>query len=576
MQRRHHRGHHSVEGSVKDTVESILVAFILAFIFRAFVVEAFVIPTGSMAPTLLGAHMRFRCYDCGYRFPVNFSGPETQGNEITIRATAGENRTYQVSCPNCGYRFPGDSPEDPDNAATNPPLHYGDRILVLKYLYLFEQPHRWDVVVFKSPHDHLTQDYSQNYIKRLVGLPGESVMILDGNIYISRDKSGNPPLDSFEVQTKPRHVQESLWRIVYDNDYHPRGLPRNDRDVGGKRLQSFRHPWVPIDPAAPGWSIGDGQPGQRHFTFDNSSASAELAFDPYANPHAFSLTDWLAYNANEAGPWPQGQSPNTINDVKLSFVYHRRSGDGPFRAQITTFQPHASYEQSPNPRMESSRADDPTRRVDHVFEARIADEHVTLLVDNKHVGEAVKLARPNDPIHVELINCDYRASVYIDGEEVLSSSPADLRPDIARLLEAFENRQVTPPAKVKLVGDRQNCVVSHVSLWRDIYYLNRGERGSDFERRPQWGSPADRPQNLAHLDQDQFFVLGDNSAVSLDARYWNDPIVLPKEELNVKAGVVPRRFMLGKAFFVYWPAGYRPMGLPVSLVPNFGEMRFIH
>src|SRR3569833_2611406 len=53
------------EGSVKETLESILVAFILAFIFRAFVVEAFVLPTGSMAPTLLGARTRFTCDDCG-------------------------------------------------------------------------------------------------------------------------------------------------------------------------------------------------------------------------------------------------------------------------------------------------------------------------------------------------------------------------------------------------------------------------------------------------------------------------------------------------------------------------------
>src|ERR1700733_14132653 len=55
------------EGSIKETIESILVAFILAFIFRGFVVEAFVIPTGSMAPTLMGAHSRFICDDCGYQ-----------------------------------------------------------------------------------------------------------------------------------------------------------------------------------------------------------------------------------------------------------------------------------------------------------------------------------------------------------------------------------------------------------------------------------------------------------------------------------------------------------------------------
>jgi hypothetical protein len=80
------------------------------------------------------------------------------------------------------------------------------------------------------------------------------------------------------------------------------------------------------------------------------------------------------------------------------------------------------------------------------------------------------------------------------------------------------------------------------------------------------------------LGPDEFFVLGDNSQVSLDARYWTDPIKLPHEMLDVEDGRVPRRFMLGKAFFVYWPAGYRPVnvtGVP-SLIPDFGDMRFIH
>src|SRR5436853_4235083 len=91
------------EGNIKDTVESILVAFILAFIFRAFVVEAFVIPTGSMAPTLLGAHMRFRCNDCGYCFEVNYSSPPTRDGEVVISNTAD---LRDAICPNCGYSFP--------------------------------------------------------------------------------------------------------------------------------------------------------------------------------------------------------------------------------------------------------------------------------------------------------------------------------------------------------------------------------------------------------------------------------------------------------------------------------------
>src|SRR5947209_15786464 len=85
------------EGSVKETIESILVAFILAFIFRAFVVEAFVIPTGSMGPTLMGAHMRFDCKDCGYHFDVNYAVPEN----VDIPAYGPQPTTYH--CPNCGY-----------------------------------------------------------------------------------------------------------------------------------------------------------------------------------------------------------------------------------------------------------------------------------------------------------------------------------------------------------------------------------------------------------------------------------------------------------------------------------------
>src|SRR3954468_515818 len=117
-----------VGANVKETLESILVAFILAFIFRCFVVEPFVIPTGSMAPTLLGAHSRFQCPDCGYRFDVNYSGPEARNrsssaDDIDIpervqpvleRQADGTVKmvpvTYDdIHCPNCGLRLP---PED--------------------------------------------------------------------------------------------------------------------------------------------------------------------------------------------------------------------------------------------------------------------------------------------------------------------------------------------------------------------------------------------------------------------------------------------------------------------------------
>src|SRR5687768_16319753 len=134
------------ESNVKDRIESILVAFILAFIFRTFVVEAFVIPTGSMAPTLLGAHMRFRCADCAYFFTVNYSG-RSSGDDVEIpgfaEAPRGAGpRVFRVNCPNCGLQVPPLMKNDPENDALTPPVFYGDRILVLKYIWLLDDPDR--------------------------------------------------------------------------------------------------------------------------------------------------------------------------------------------------------------------------------------------------------------------------------------------------------------------------------------------------------------------------------------------------------------------------------------------------
>ena len=59
--------------AMRETVESIALAVILAFLFRAFVAEAFVIPTGSMAPTLMGQHKDVHCPECGYWYQAGAS-----------------------------------------------------------------------------------------------------------------------------------------------------------------------------------------------------------------------------------------------------------------------------------------------------------------------------------------------------------------------------------------------------------------------------------------------------------------------------------------------------------------------
>ena len=69
------KAHHKKKdraAEIADTFEWLITAFILAFVFRAFVMEAFRIPTGSMADTLKGAHFRLRCAQCGYKYEHGF------------------------------------------------------------------------------------------------------------------------------------------------------------------------------------------------------------------------------------------------------------------------------------------------------------------------------------------------------------------------------------------------------------------------------------------------------------------------------------------------------------------------
>ena len=59
--------------NMRETIESVVIAFVLAFLFRTFEAEAFVIPTGSMAPTLQGRHKDVDCPKCGYRYRTSSS-----------------------------------------------------------------------------------------------------------------------------------------------------------------------------------------------------------------------------------------------------------------------------------------------------------------------------------------------------------------------------------------------------------------------------------------------------------------------------------------------------------------------
>ncbi len=190
--------------AMRETVESVIIAFVLAFLFRTFEAEAFVIPTGSMAPTLMGKHKDLECPMCHYRYQVSASDhTDPRHPEKEDAATI-----YYATCPMCRYT----ADLNPDNPQRYP-TYDGDRILVAKFPYEFANPKRWDVIVFKYP-----GNATMNYIKRLVGLPGETISIHNGDLWIHKP---GQPAGHFEIARKPPEKLLAMLQPVYDNDLAP-------------------------------------------------------------------------------------------------------------------------------------------------------------------------------------------------------------------------------------------------------------------------------------------------------------------------------------------------------------------
>lgn len=93
-----------------------------------------------------------------------------------------------------------------------------DRLIAFRLSYLFSSPQRGDIVVFKAPDDEETL-----YVKRIIGMPGETINILDGKVYI----------DDNEQPLNDEYIMEKMLGsfgpyVVPENSYFMLGDNRND------------------------------------------------------------------------------------------------------------------------------------------------------------------------------------------------------------------------------------------------------------------------------------------------------------------------------------------------------------
>lgn len=183
-----------------------MIAVLLALLFRAFVAEAFMIPTGSMAPTLAGGHCEIQCDQCGYWYRAGASVENDDGDGPRGKVVA-------TTCPLCRHTMLLDREHQANQRSFS-----DDRIMVTKCDYGLHEPQRWDVIVFKFP-----GNAKQNDIKRIVGLPGETLMIRHGDVHIRQNAGGKGKASSspFCMARKPPRKLLGMLQVTDDTKYTP-------------------------------------------------------------------------------------------------------------------------------------------------------------------------------------------------------------------------------------------------------------------------------------------------------------------------------------------------------------------
>ena len=95
-------------------------------------------------------------------------------------------------------------------------LHNGDNLIVDKLSYRFHDPERYDIIVFPSP-----EDPSVYYIKRIIGLPGETVQISGEDVYINGEKLddtyGTSPMKTAGIAQSPVILGDDEYFVLGDN-----------------------------------------------------------------------------------------------------------------------------------------------------------------------------------------------------------------------------------------------------------------------------------------------------------------------------------------------------------------------
>lgn len=127
-----------------------------------------------------------------------------------------------------------------------PTLHDHDNLITDKITYRFREPARYEIIVF--PFD---KEKDVNYIKRIIGLPGETIQVIDGYVYINGEQLnedyGNEVMESSGIAEVPITLSDDEYFVLGDNRNHS-GDSRQSNVGPIKRDEILGRAWVRIFP----------------------------------------------------------------------------------------------------------------------------------------------------------------------------------------------------------------------------------------------------------------------------------------------------------------------------------------
>ncbi|MBD3672685.1 MAG: signal peptidase I [Planctomycetaceae bacterium] len=525
---------------VCDLFLSLLIAVLL---MRTFLLQGYLISTGSMAPHYYGQQKRAVCPECEFTFAV--------GTEFDLDShhEAGD----WAICPNC-YAAEIDLSERPVNR--------GDHLLVWKNACSFRDPKRWEVIVFRNPNDPL-----ETYIKRVAGLPGESLAIRDGNVWIdgeiarkslAEQRALRVPLFDQSFLPSSDDTWEPRWTTDSpDSGWSPNGTTwRYEPSLGEEDWLTYRQtvrfgghqettvclsteiaatiapafappestfPFTP-EPRFPGvrWdrgcliATGALSPSTMEKLTDLSSSPSyrDALQTLFQESRQVTVSDFLAYNHEV----PDHQ-PAVVHDFFLEASIQPDQQTGTVMIEL------------------GSSAGPCQCHLD--LTAATATLHSGKELENRHQAQ---LKMPLNQFVVEMSSFDDQILVAINGREIFRES-------LSRT--AMKENSVERLSVARISGTTP-FEIGSLRLFRDIHYTGgSGMHGSEI--------PYQIPDG-------HYFVLGDNSRVSSDSRLWEQP-------------TVPRKLLIGKPFLVHLPSTQKRIGWGkwqwTYRCPDFSRIRFV-